>query len=163
MDNRIVIDTSPVISLIVIKKVDLLPKIFSEVIIANAVWNELLKYRQLLLNHDKVAFKKLADFKVKSTNENYLRAFMDYGEAESVASFKEQNARYLIIDDKKARKIAESINVDCVGTLGVLLMAKEKGLVYQLRPLFKQFLEADRYFSNELLNALLLEAGENRM
>ena len=85
---------------------------------------------------------------------------MDYGESESVILFKELNADYLLIDDKKARKIAENFNIKCIGTLGILSTAKDKGLIKELRPIFKNFLKNDRYYFLKLLNILLERHNE---
>lgn len=102
-------------------------------------------------------------FKTKITpieRFNDLTFVMDYGESESVILYKELNADFLLIDDKKARNIAENFNIKCIGTLGVLSSAKSKGIIKGLRPLFKIFLENGRYYSLELLNALLEKHNE---
>ena len=80
---------------------------------------------------------------------------MDYGESESVILYKEMNADFLLIDDKKARRIAENFNINCVGTLGILSVAKEKGLINDLRSIFLTFLKNERYYSTSLMNKLL--------
>jgi predicted nucleic acid-binding protein len=80
---------------------------------------------------------------------------MDYGESESVILYKEMNADFLLIDDKKARRIAENFNINCVGTLGILSVAKEKGLINDLRIIFLTFLKNERYYSTSLMNKLL--------
>ena len=85
---------------------------------------------------------------------------MDQGESESVILYKELNADLLLIDDKKARKIAENFDIKCIGTLGILSVAKDKGLINDLRPIFKTFLQNDRYYSIELLNKLLERHNE---
>ena len=85
---------------------------------------------------------------------------MDQGESESVILYKELNADFLLIDDKKARKIAENFDIKCIGTLGILSVAKDKGLIDDLRPIFKTFLQNDRYYSIELLNKLLERHNE---
>jgi hypothetical protein len=41
---------------------------------------------------------------------------MDYGESEAITLYKELNANFLLIDDRKARLIAESMKVNCIGT-----------------------------------------------
>jgi len=86
---------------------------------------------------------------------------MDYGESESLILYKELQADFLLIDDKKARRIAESLNVNCIGILGLLSIANDKGLIKSLRPVFKSFLKNKRYYSIELLNAILLSKGED--
>lgn len=77
--------------------------------------------------------------------------------------YKELEADYLLIDDMKARKLAENIGVKCIGTLGVLLLAKEQGLIGPLKPLFEQFLAHKRYYSVSLLNSLLAKYGEEEI
>jgi len=54
---------------------------------------------------------------------------MDYGESESVVLYKELNADYLLIDNKKARSIAENSGIECIVIIGVFSTAKEKGIV----------------------------------
>ncbi len=80
---------------------------------------------------------------------------MDYGESESVMLFKETDADFLLIDDKKARRIAESLGVNCVGTIGLLATAKNKKVISELRPYFVIFLQNKRYYSLSLLNSVL--------
>lgn len=161
MKSIVVADAGPLISLAVISKANLLFELFSEVLIAEAVWEELVKHKNIILEHDSDLLDKLSGCKKKIQGENYLSSFMDYGESESVILYKEQKASYLVVDDKKARKIAESMNVECVGTLGILTIAKEKKLITELKPLFEQLLKSGRYFSIELLNSLLAKTGES--
>jgi hypothetical protein len=63
---------------------------------------------------------------------------MDYGESESVILYEELNADYLLIDDNKARIIAESFDVKCIGSIGLLVIAKQKGLINGLRQIFEK-------------------------
>lgn len=61
----------------------------------------------------------------------------------------------MILDDKKARTVAESHDIKCIGTLGMLTLAKQKGFINELRRYFIQLLENERYFSTTLLNRIL--------
>lgn len=88
---------------------------------------------------------------------------MDYGESESLILYKELQADFLLIDDKKARKIAETLNVNCIGIIGLLSTARDKGIVAQLKPLFETFLKNKRYYSIEILNAVLATHGEEKL
>ena len=88
---------------------------------------------------------------------------MDYGESESVILYKELQADYLLIDDKKARSIAENFGINCIGTIGLLSIAKDKGFVNNLKSLFELFLNNHRYYSIDLLNAILLQKGETKI
>lgn len=99
--------------------------------------------------------------RVKSiTQINNLSLLMDYGESEAVILYKELNADFLLIDDKHARQIAESLQVNCIGTLGILIIAKEKGFIKKLHPYFRDLIKNKRYFSLELLNNIHKKHGE---
>lgn len=67
------------------------------------------------------------------------------------------------IDDKKARSIAETLNVNCIGTIGLLVVAKEKGMLNEIRPLFKKWINSERFYSIKLLNKVLEKYGENEI
>ncbi len=88
---------------------------------------------------------------------------MDYGESESVILYQELNADYLLIDDKKARNLAENIGLKCIGTLGLLSVARAKGYIEKLKPVFEVFLQNNRYYSLKLLNLILEKYGEPKI
>ena len=88
---------------------------------------------------------------------------VDYGESEAILLCKETNSDYLIIDDKRAREVAEEIGIECIGTIGILFRAKGKGFIKELRPLFLEFIENDRYYSKLILNEILKKAKEQKI
>lgn len=65
-----------------------------------------------------------------------------------------------VIDDLRGRRVAVSLGITVVGTLGVLREAKRKGEVEQLRPLFAQLLEDNSWLSRALVNRVLANVGE---
>lgn len=66
--------------------------------------------------------------------------------------YKEIKADYLVIDHKKARDIAESWQVKCIGTIGILYRTKQKRIIQELRPLFLHLIQNKRYYSRKVLN-----------
>ena len=159
MKNGLVIaDSGPIISLASVDKLTLLTFLFDDVKVPTAVWNE------VTADESKPFHQRIYDFfKDKVTpikGANDLTFVMDYGEAESVVLYREAQANFLLIDDKKARTIAESLSINCIGTLGILLIAKDKKKVADLRPLFKQLLANRRFYSLKLLDEILKQAGE---
>ncbi len=155
----VIADTGVLISLIHIKQLDLIEEIFGEYYIAKAVWIELNNYDNP--DFDKLELNKI-ETKVKEIHsKNYLSTIMDYGEAESSILYEELNADYLLIDDNKARKIAEALDINCIGTLGLLLEAKNQNLLNELKPMFEILLSTGRYFSKILLNGILDKLGED--
>ena len=125
MKNGLVIaDAGPIFSLAVINKLEILDQLFDEIKIPNAVWEEVTfikttKFYKIIEQYFKSKVNKIKGF-------NELTFVMDYGESESVILYKELNADFLLIDDKKARNIAENFNVNCIGTLGNFIFSKKK-------------------------------------
>jgi predicted nucleic acid-binding protein len=64
-----------------------------------------------------------------------LRQTLDNGEAEAIALATELHPESVLLDDKLARQMARRLGVPVTGTLGVLLRAKQVGLIVELRPL----------------------------
>ena len=65
----------------------------------------------------------------------YLDAFADAGETQAMLLYKEVAADYLLIDDRRGRKVAKINQIKTVGSLGVLLQAKRIGLIPRVAPL----------------------------
>lgn len=162
MKNGIVVaDAGPIFSLALIYKLDILDQLFTEVKIANAVWEEITRDTSKsfveaiqLYFTDKIC-------KIKSFNE--LTFIMDYGESESLILYNEINADFLLIDDKKARNIAENFGAKCIGTLGLLSAAKDKKLITELRPIFEELLKNNRFYAYNLMNAVLEQNNEEKI
>ncbi len=144
--------------LVIADKLWILDKLFDEIRIPQAVWNEItLDKTKPFISKIKGYFAKKVH-KIKGFNE--LTFVMDYGESESVILYRESQADFLLIDDKKARKIAENFGIQCIGTIGLLSISKDKGIIDELRPIFKSFIENKRFYSQKLLNTVLESKGE---
>ncbi len=157
----VVADTGAIISLVHIGGIELIEEIFGDFYISNAVWVELNNYDNPYFDYSVLSDLKP---KVKEINsKNYLSVIMDYGESESAILYGELNADYLLIDDNRARTIAESLDINCIGTLGLLLKAKQKGLLPELKTIFEKLIKVGRYFSVKLLNSILEQVGESKI
>jgi predicted nucleic acid-binding protein len=159
MRNGLVIaDSGPIFSLALIDRLDILTALFDDIKIPQAVWNE------ITYDITKPDYQSLYNFFEDKTCQiaglNELTFVMDYGESESIILYKELQADFLLIDDKKARKIAENFDINCIGIIGLLLISKDKGLIQMLKPIFETFLFNKRFYSVDLLNAVLIAKGE---
>lgn len=162
MKNGIVIsDAGPIFSLAILKMLNLLDNFFDEIHIPNAVWEEISQDQTT--NHFENISTFFKDKIVKIKGKNHLTFVMDYGESEAIILYQELDANFLLIDDKKARSYAENLGINCIGTLGILIIAKKKGIVKELKPLFQQLLNNKRYYSDKLLNSILLKFGEEKL
>lgn len=155
----VVADTGALISLGHAGYIDIIEKIFGEFYIAQAVWEEMQSYEHP--EFDPKILKGLKNKIVQIKSKNHLSIIMDYGESESVILYEELHADYLLIDDYKARLIAESYDINCIGSIGILIKAKQKGLISELRPTFQKWIATGRYFSFRLLNQILIDNKEN--
>ena len=68
-------------------------------------------------------------------NYSILNLLVDAGEAESIQLALKQNSNILIIDDRKGRKIAKSRDIRIIGTGGILIAAKRKGILDKVAPI----------------------------
>lgn len=159
MKNGLVIaDAGPIFSLAVVNKLELLKELFDDIKIPRAVWEEITFHKNTIYHSKIVEFFQERIVDIHGFNE--LTFIMDYGESEAVILYKELEAKFLLIDDKKARRIAENFGMNCIGTIGLLIISKERGLVSELRPIFLDFLRNKRFYSISLLNEILINTTE---
>jgi len=157
----VIADAGPVFSLAIIDKLEIMDLLFRDVRIPVAVWEE--------ITYDKTTeqYKRIASFFQDKVHQisgfNELTFIMDYGESEAVILYQEMKADFLLIDDKKARRIAENFGINCIGTLGLLSVAKSDGLIPELKSLFKRLIQNKRYYSIDILNQILEAHHENKL
>jgi len=82
------------------------------------------------------------------------------GELEAMALVKQLDADVLLIDDRRGRKIARLNKIPVIGSLGVLLLAKQAELIHQVRPFVDALSRSELFFGDPLLREVLRLAGE---
>lgn len=82
------------------------------------------------------------------------------GELEAMALYKHLHADRLLMDDYRARKVARLNGIEVIGSLGVLLRAKESGLIPEIRSLVIAIQAAGVHFGEQLVDEALRMAGE---
>ena len=85
---------------------------------------------------------------------------LDAGEAAALSLAQTIGARLILLDERKARRIAARIGLQVAGTLAVLLRAKQQGLIAAIRPYITQMQSQGRRLHPDLITHLLEEAGE---
>ncbi len=65
-----------------------------------------------------------------------------------------------VLDDGPARRAAKALGVPTVGTLGILIRAKESGHVAEIAPLLHRLREAGQWLTGDLCRRVALGAGE---
>lgn len=82
------------------------------------------------------------------------------GEAAAISLAKQLSTRFMLLDERKARRIAASHGLAVVGTLAVLVRAKDQGLLAAMKPYLDAMVAQGRYFSEALINQVLQQVGE---
>jgi predicted nucleic acid-binding protein len=85
---------------------------------------------------------------------------LDAGEASAIALSLETDNAILIIDDLKGRKVVERLKLKYSGTFGLILKAKQEGVVSTIKPIINKIIQTNFRFSVSLLDTILKEAGE---
>ncbi len=85
---------------------------------------------------------------------------LDGGEAAALSLAQTIRARLILLDERKARRIAAHMGLQVAGTLAVLLRAKQQGLIAAIRPYVTQMQSQGRRFHPNLIARLLEDAGE---
>ena len=95
------------------------------------------------------------------TPPGLLRPRLGSGELEALALAVELKADWIILDDLPARHSAEAAGLNVIGALGVLLTAKQAGLLQSVRPELDALVRTSFCLSPLLYDKLLREAGES--
>jgi predicted nucleic acid-binding protein len=72
----------------------------------------------------------------------------------------EQAGSVVVLDDLAARQCAHALNIPIEGTLGLLLIAKQVGLISAVRPVLEHLRQTGMYMTDRLMNQILAAAGE---
>ena len=161
---KIISNTGPLIGLAKIRQIFLLKGVAEEVLIPPVVRKELFgKVGSESEEIDRALndFIRLADPPpVEPTTEKAI-ASLDEGEKQAIglASTFEGDA-LLLLDDRAARRVAEKLHVPITGLVGLLLLAKEKGLVKDVRSLVRELRNNGYWFSDEIMDVAARLAGE---
>jgi uncharacterized protein len=155
----IVSDAGPLIVLLKVNKLSMLKDIFETVNVPIAVYNEIT-----LKEQEKNLFLKaewLKPLKIKKDNDyRLLEQLVDRGEAEAIILAKTLKSQ-LLVDDAKARKYASLLDINVIGTLGLLKLAKNKGVISEVKGIIKEMLAEGYYIEEKLIVMLLKDVGES--
>lgn len=150
MPRVIVSDASCLILFHKIDSLDLLKKVFGEILITEIVSKEYGEPLPEWITAVSPA-TKLAEG---------LSTIVDEGEAASIALASEQDNSLLIIDELKGRRVAREMGIQITGSLGVIVAAKKKGHLVTIKPILEKIEETNFRVSEELIQRLLKKVDE---
>ncbi len=157
----VVSDASPLLNLAIIGHLDLLSKLYGEVIVPPAVHDE-----ATVVGIPGASDVRAAPWLIIKQVENRplvtaIRLQIDRGEAEAIALALEIEADLLLVDERKARAVATRFGLRFTGLLGILIEAKQKGHISAVKPIIDRLrTEANFWISQILYDQVLQAANE---
>lgn len=156
----VIADSSALVAVSTYQGLDWLEKLFGTVLVPAAVYNEVCTQCKPQASQ----LKAYLDGRVRTVN---LSAFtlqrtsgLGSGELEAIALYKAEQAQLLLVDDQKAKKSAFANGLETLGSVGLLLLAKEEGVIQEIRSRLSLLEQSDIYLSQKLIEQILLTAGE---
>lgn len=161
----VVSNTSPVINLAVVNHLSLLQKLYSKVVIPQAVYDEIVIEGAGQAGAEEVGQSEWIEVRPVANRPlvKSLESDLDLGEAEAVVLAVELKADLLLIDERKGRAVAHRLGVNHIGLLGVLVQAKHNGLIPAVRPVMDSLMtQAGFWVSTELYAHILQMTDESK-
>lgn len=160
----VVSDTTVLSTLYLIDKVDWLRQLFGEIIIPEAVFDELKELEKF--GHDIGKFQNSVWIAVRSIKSpdlvKELGKYLDTGESEAIALALEVNADYLLIDERKGSEKATEMGITTIGLLRVILELKQRKLIPLVKPVLDDIKHKGGFWiSKKLYKRVLLAANED--
>jgi predicted nucleic acid-binding protein len=152
----VVSNSSPLIALARIQRLDLLPAIFESILIPPAVAREIAPSIPVLPTWLRIQAPSVLP------PVPLLRRRLGAGEREALALAIELRADWIILDDLAARHAAEATGLNVIGTLGTLVTAKRAGLLQSIRPELDALVRTSFFLSPQLYDELVRLADEHK-
>ena len=128
----VVADSSPLIHLSRVGLLDLLTALFGDVVVPRAVWHEVVERRPTAPGTD--ALRQASWICVVDSALPEVDLGLDPGETAAILVAEAIHADLLLMDERVGRKVAEARGIAVRGTLGVLVQARQLGLLPALQP-----------------------------
>lgn len=160
-DAAAIADSGPLICLVRINQLELLPRLFAKIIVPPEVWDEVTVRGKDHPGAYEVG--QVTWLTIQAPDPQLVKPLsilVDTGEAQAIALAQTTDDCTILLDDARARKIAHRLNIKQIGTIGLLLRAKRRGLVETIRPHIDALVENGIYIRKELIDAVLKDAGE---
>jgi predicted nucleic acid-binding protein len=156
----VILNNTPLVALWSIGQLALLRDLYGEVLIPQAVYEEFLATERAARQTALAQASWIKPVQLTNPKRVLIYTGLDQGEAEVLALADELVARLVVIDELKGRRYAQRLDLPLTGTLGLLLAAKDKGLILALAPLIERLQEEGLYLAPELVTRVLELAGE---
>lgn len=158
----VISNTTPLIGLSLLGRFGLLKTLFSEIIIPSAVYNEVAVKGAGRLGANEIAngvndgWVHVKDVLATSVLAA-LKVDLDEGESEAIALALEQHTDLLLMDERKGRAKAKALGLEVTGTIGILVLARGKGMACDLRSELEQLRNYGFRISDSLIQQIMTQ------
>lgn len=158
----IISNATPLIAFAKINQLSLLRQIVGNLTIPDAVAQEISDYTQNKTGFIDLEQETWINIQTITAKEQLalLLPSLDRGEAEVITLALEEKAKLVLIDELTGRKVAESLNLNVSGSVGILIKAKQLGEIEAVKPFLDAMLKQGIYFSQRFIDAVLQLMGE---
>jgi predicted nucleic acid-binding protein len=156
----VVSDTTPIISMLKINKLHLLNKLFGEILIPNAVYNELTtskKFEEEANQIKECNFIKIVAVENNKDIERFRSTTgLDLGESEAIIYSNKNGVDFLLMDEAKGRIVAKQMGLNIMGTIGILMQAYDDEFITkdEILACIDTLKKNGRYISERLFDSL---------
>ena len=160
--RKVIVNSTPLIALCHVNRLDVLKELYGEVTIPQAVYDEISVKENSVCKKtvdealEWIHVQKIQNIMAKAMFKSQLHD----GEVEVMILAKEQDADIVIIDDQNAKKYAKYLGLPVTGTLGILIRAKQEGYIAELEPILDVMVQNGIYIKTSLIEHCLELVGE---
>lgn len=158
---KVISNTTPLINFAAINRFDILQAIFEQIVIPQAVYDETTSSSfpdsQVILQAISSGWLQVCRV---STIAKEISLTLDEGEREAIALAIETGEQRILLDEREARQVAQSLGLQVIGTLGILLLAKNQQIIPQVQPLLDAMINTAQYWVNPTLYQQVLRQAE---
>jgi len=161
--SQIICNSGPLIALGILGRLDLLKTLFDVVLVPEAVQKE--------IEQGGIKLAGLEDFRradwirivpLQKPSDALLESLLDVGEAAVISLAREQQSVVVLIDERKARKVARDVyGLQPIGTARILVEAKKRKMLSDIAPLFQRLRQEGYWIHAAIVETALREAGES--
>ncbi len=165
MGVSIVTNSTPIICLASLEQLDLLSELFEKVFVTRQVYDEVIGATGNRIGANELKKRVQEGFIVQYNilDNKFIELMygrLHRGELSVMVAAKELGIRYVLMDDASARKTAESFSLVPIGTVGMIKLAKIKGLIHEVKPLLDKLIDNNFRISLKLYNEVLKSVNE---
>lgn len=155
----IISNSTPLIAFARIGKLKLLESIVGRVLVPEAVWEEVTGGRGRI-GAEPIRNASWVDVRAVAAVAPDLLLLLDRGEAEVIALAEQLGADEVRLDERAARAVALARGLNVIGSVGLLIRARHRGLVATVRPLVEQMQAQGMRYSRRFIEEVLRQLGE---